>query len=263
MAKSRYEYVKQFELDDSALPGTWMVVRIDGRGFHGFTDMHKFEKPNDLRAIHLMNRAALEVVRNIRDIIIAYGQSDEYSFVLPASSTLYSRRISKITSTIVSLFASNYTMHWAEYFPDTKLLVPPCFDARLVCYPTQKTLRDYLSWRQADCHINNLYNTSFWAIVHSGKTEQEAEERLRGTFSKDKNEILFSDFNINYNTLEAVYRKGSVIIRQETEVKSVSQKSGEEVVRLRRLPAVLHDDIIGNEFWKEHPELLVSSQEYE
>jgi tRNA(His) guanylyltransferase len=42
-------------------------------------------------------------------------------------------------------------MHWAEYFPDTKLLVPPCFDARLVCYPTQKTLRDYLSWRQADC----------------------------------------------------------------------------------------------------------------
>ena len=40
--------------------------------------MHMFEKPNDLRAIHLMNRAALEVVRNIRDIIIAYGQSDEY-----------------------------------------------------------------------------------------------------------------------------------------------------------------------------------------
>jgi tRNAHis guanylyltransferase len=46
--------------------------------WQSFTDMHKFEKPNDLRAIHLMNMAALEVVRNIRDIIIAYGQSDEY-----------------------------------------------------------------------------------------------------------------------------------------------------------------------------------------
>lgn len=38
---------------------------------------------------------------------------------------------------------------------------------------------------------------------------------VQGTFSKDKNEILYSDFNINYNTLDAVYRKGSVIIRQE------------------------------------------------
>lgn len=28
-------------------------------------------------------------------------------------------------------------------------------------------------------HINNLYNTTFWAIVHSGKTETQAEEELR------------------------------------------------------------------------------------
>ncbi|GAB5591548.1 tRNA-His guanylyltransferase [Umbelopsis nana] len=261
MAKSRYEYVKQFEMSDEALPGTWMVVRIDGRGFHGFTDMHYFEKPNDLNGIGLMNKAALEVAKNIKEIILAYGQSDEYSFVLPPSTTLYSRRVSKITSTIVSLFASNYTLHWPEYFPDKKLLVAPCFDARLVCYPTRKILRDYLSWRQADCHINNLYNTTFWAIVHSGKSEQEAEERLKGTFSKDKNEILFSEFNINYNVLPPVYRKGSVIIRLETEVKSTSPTTGEEVVRLRRLPTVLHEDIIRIDFWKDHPELLQSSSE--
>jgi hypothetical protein len=35
MAKSRYEYVKLFEKDDSLLPNTWIVVRLDGRGFHG------------------------------------------------------------------------------------------------------------------------------------------------------------------------------------------------------------------------------------
>jgi tRNA(His) guanylyltransferase len=34
MAKSKYEYVKSFEKDDSLLPNTWMVLRIDGRGFH-------------------------------------------------------------------------------------------------------------------------------------------------------------------------------------------------------------------------------------
>lgn len=33
MANSKYEYVKQYELDDSLLPGCWIVVRIDGKGF--------------------------------------------------------------------------------------------------------------------------------------------------------------------------------------------------------------------------------------
>jgi hypothetical protein len=30
----RYEYVKAFEQADLLLPNTWIVVRIDGRGFH-------------------------------------------------------------------------------------------------------------------------------------------------------------------------------------------------------------------------------------
>jgi hypothetical protein len=34
MAKSHFEYVKSFELPDSVLPETYLVVRIDGRGFH-------------------------------------------------------------------------------------------------------------------------------------------------------------------------------------------------------------------------------------
>ena len=33
MANSRYEYVKKFELDDTLLPGCWIVVRLDGKGF--------------------------------------------------------------------------------------------------------------------------------------------------------------------------------------------------------------------------------------
>ena len=32
-AKSKYEYVKQFEQDDALLPGCWIVIRIDGKGF--------------------------------------------------------------------------------------------------------------------------------------------------------------------------------------------------------------------------------------
>jgi hypothetical protein len=34
MAKSRFEYVRNFELPDQLLQGTFIVVRVDGRGFH-------------------------------------------------------------------------------------------------------------------------------------------------------------------------------------------------------------------------------------
>jgi hypothetical protein len=63
-------------------------------------------------------------------------------------------------------------------------------------------------------HINNLYNTSFWALVQQGGMEHRAaEQELSGTFSKDKNEILFSRFGINYNNEPDIFRKGSVLYR--------------------------------------------------
>ncbi len=36
MAKSKFEYVRLYETDDTLLPGTYMVLRIDGRSFHRF-----------------------------------------------------------------------------------------------------------------------------------------------------------------------------------------------------------------------------------
>jgi tRNA(His) guanylyltransferase len=38
---------------------------------------------------------------------------------------------------------------------------------------------------------------------------------LKGTFSKDKNELLFSQFGINYNSEPEVYKRGTILIRVE------------------------------------------------
>lgn len=38
MAGSMYGYVRGFELPDPVLPNTYMVIRIDGKGFHKFSD---------------------------------------------------------------------------------------------------------------------------------------------------------------------------------------------------------------------------------
>lgn len=47
MANSRFDYVRDFETDDKILPNCWIVVRIDGKAFHKFTQKHDFVKPND------------------------------------------------------------------------------------------------------------------------------------------------------------------------------------------------------------------------
>jgi hypothetical protein len=62
-------------------------------------------------------------------------------------------------------------------------------------------------------HINNLYNTTFWALVNGGMDPRDAEQELSGTVSSDKNEILFSRFGINYNKEPEIFRKGSVLYR--------------------------------------------------
>ncbi|CAM9528817.1 unnamed protein product, partial [Phaeothamnion confervicola] len=168
MANSRFEYVKKFELNDELMPETWLVVRIDGRGFARFTSDHGFSKPNDEAGCALMDEAARAVMREWQEISLAYGHSDEYSFLLPPKAKLFKRRASKIQSCFVSVFTANYIFHWPRHFPFTPLRSPPTFDARAVPYPTARHIRDYFSWRQADAHINSLYNACFWALVTGG-----------------------------------------------------------------------------------------------
>ena len=244
-------------------------------------------------------------------MVLAYGQSDEFSFVLRKFSTLYERRArrvqsscvlrrrgfvctprrtharavrrSKLTSVIVSLFASTYVMRWREHLPDTPLQYAPAFDARAVrcaasppalapqaltcvhapnqvCYPSDGALRDYLSWRQADCHINNQYNAAFWALVRrSGASRAEAQARLAGTQTAEKNELLFSEFGISYGSLPAMHRKGSLLRRERREEPLPGRPPGPDgapPTRARTRVVIEHDDVIGDAFWQAHPELL-------
>jgi tRNA(His) guanylyltransferase len=229
MAKSRYEYVKSFEQDPILLPRTWVVIRIDGQSFTRFCKSHSLQKPNDIRCISTMNKSAQLLCRQFSDIVLAYGQSDEYSFVLSPESSLFNRRQQKIISSFVSFFTSSFVLNWPQEIP---LQYPPSFDCRTVCYPGFEILHDYLRWRQADCHINNLNNTLFWAIVQSGKSEKEAHAMIKGTNSGQKNEMLFGMFGINYNNEPEVFRKGTVMVKPGFEE--------------------MHRDIFHKEFFLEH-----------
>lgn len=162
-----------------------------------FAEQHTFSKPNDNRALGLMTRSARCVMAELEDIVIAYGQSDEFSFVFKKTSTLFKRRArycyykilftvfwififftsfssisslflfnSKLMTHVVSQFSSSYVFYWKEFFGDQPLLYPPGFDGRVVLYPSNRNLRDYLSWRQADCkYVLSCQKYAFW-ILH-------------------------------------------------------------------------------------------------
>ncbi|KAL8705459.1 MAG: hypothetical protein Q9201_001440 [Fulgogasparrea decipioides] len=220
-----------------------------------------------------MNVAAIAVLKEIPDIAIAYGISDEFSFVFDRSSNLFDRRKSKILTTVVSTFTSYYVHLWLSHFGDKDLSPPmPSFDGRLVQYPSKQNLRDYMSWRQVDCHINNLYNTTFWALVQQGQMgTTEAEEALKGTNAADKNEILFSRFGINYNNEPEQYKKGSLYgtqkpgplnsnVPQSQKDQGVepskTEREKEKKARAKAEIKLEFVDIISDVFWEARPWLL-------
>lgn len=196
-----------------------------------------------------MNLAAHHVMDNFKDIVLAYGQSDEFSFILPPRSNLMDRSMDSISSAFTSAFTSAFVYYWHEYFATNRKLFKadplccplkqiPTFDSRCVIYPTTQSIEDYLRWRQADCHINNLYNTTFYALTGeysryipfdfkryelkqldesqvSGEfyTHQVATKRLSKTVSQDKKNILLNDYKIVYDDELEQFRRGSVLMR--------------------------------------------------
>lgn len=147
---------------------------------------------------------------------------------------------------------------------------------------------EHVANRSLPGHINNLYNTTFWAMVQkSGLDGTAAEEELKGTLSSDKNEILFSRYGINYNNEPEMFRKGSVVFREyeleepgkvhgngtdavevgsrveaSTEVPEedvVPSKTQAEKLRKARVKTkviIEHVDIIKDEFWEKRPWIL-------
>jgi tRNA(His) guanylyltransferase len=153
MANSRFERMKQFERADTLLPDAHVCLRIDGSGFKRLASQLGWVKPWDDRALMLMRQCAEDVMQHaLPDSLLAYGHSDEFTFVLPSQSTLQQRREHKLVSLASSVMSSSFVLHHSSFFGFS---VPPecvpAFHGRVAVLPTQQHVHKYLSWRQADC----------------------------------------------------------------------------------------------------------------
>lgn len=76
----------------------------------------------------------------------------------------------------------------------------------------------------------------------------QAQQILSGTVSKDKNEILFNEYGINYNNELTMFRKGTTLIRKLIP-NDTNDTNNPYVIKL-------NCDIISDAFWMENWEIL-------
>ncbi|QPC75409.1 hypothetical protein HYE68_006161 [Fusarium pseudograminearum] len=227
MANSKFEYVRNFETTDALMPNTWIVVRIDGRGFTKYIQpcwtmrikltglrmcaKYAFEKPNDRRALDLMNTAAKAVVTELPDITIAYGVSDEYSFwsLIQVKGLDNKEAEKRLAVSCQCLWTQNKLTHWQGTY---------AADKNEILF--------------SECSIN--YNN-------------EPEIYKKGS-------VIFRDYELvdpdSHNITQTIDSQA------EPTQQSKTQKEKDKKSRAKARVVVEHVDIIKDDFWDRRPWLL-------
>ena len=178
---------------------THVIVRIDGRGFHQFTK--SLERPYSRRLADALDAAALQLAGEMIGCRLAYGQSDEYSFVLtdtePADAALwFDGNVQKIVSVSASVFTAAFNKAFAADEPGA-------FDSRLLIIAQRSEVAGYLLWRQLDASANSL---NMLASAHFQHDE------LLGKSTTEKHDLLHAK-GINWAKEPADFKRGRTILR--------------------------------------------------
>ena len=176
---------------------SYVVVRIDGRAFHQFTK--KLERPYCRPLAAALDQAAMALCAEMTGCRFAYGQSDEYSFLLTDfervdSPLWFDGNVQKI----VSVSASVFTAHFNQAFPAGR---PASFDSRLLVLSRRAEVEKYFLWRQLDASANSL---NMLASAHYTHAE------LLNKSAREKHELLFAK-DLNWAKQPADFKRGRVV----------------------------------------------------
>ena len=178
------------------LPGAFVVIRVDGRGFSKFTEVN-FDKPFDERFSALMVDTASALMSEL-GARYGYTESDEISLLLDPPSDLFGGSVEKLVSLSAGIASATFT-HAAG--------IPAHFDSRIWLGAGVGDVADYFSWRQSDATRCALNGWCYWTLRKSGKSAGQATKTLNGATTADKNELLY-EHGINFNELPTWQRRG-------------------------------------------------------
>ncbi|MCP9952507.1 tRNA(His) guanylyltransferase Thg1 family protein [Actinomadura madurae] len=178
------------------LPGSWAIVRVDGRSFSRFTEA-RFDKPFDPRFSALMEETTTALLTELGGRY-AYTESDEISVVLDPAFDLFGREVEKLVSLSAGIATAAFTHAAGE---------PAVFDGRVWMGTGLDDVVDYLTWRQDDAARCALNGWCYWTLRHEGLSPRQATRQLDRTSVSAKNELLFAR-DINFNEVPSWQRRG-------------------------------------------------------
>jgi tRNA(His) 5'-end guanylyltransferase len=218
------------------LPGAWVLLRLDGRGFSRFTES-RFEKPFDPRFHDCMVRTAAALLEDCQGIY-AYTESDEISLLLPRAWDLYDRELEKAVSLSAGLASATFSLACGDRTQ---------FDCRAVLCAEDDQVVDYFRWRQADAARCALNGWAYWTLRKEGKSVAEATAALQGKSVAFKNELLFQH-GINFNDVPLWQRRGVGLNWEAYEREGYNPKLAQTVVSVRRRIKIDQDLPLGEDY---------------
>jgi tRNA(His) guanylyltransferase len=183
---------------------THVVVRIDGRGFHKFTAA--LERPYCRRLADGLDQAALYLCQEMIGCRFAYGQSDEYSFLLTDferedAALWFDGNVQKIVSVSASLFTGAFN----RAFGSDRDQAPAAFDSRVMVISQRSEVENYFLWRQLDASANSLNMLASAQFSHG---------ELAGKSTAEKHDMLHSK-GVNWAKQGADFKRGRAVRRDE------------------------------------------------
>jgi tRNA(His) 5'-end guanylyltransferase len=211
--------------DHCALPGLYLVARLDGRSFTRLTkDLQAFEAPFDPRFRDLMTQTTAHLMECGFRVIYGYTQSDEISLLLHRDESAYSRKLRKLISILAGEASAKFSL---------LLGALGCFDGRISQLPRRELVLDYFQWRQEDAHRNALNSHCYWLLRRQGQSVAQATTALEHVSVSAKNELLF-EHGINFNELPLWQRRGIGVYWQSYQKEGLNPKTGQTVLATRR-----------------------------
>lgn len=180
---------------------TNVILRVDGRAFHQFTK--GLERPYCRPLADALDASALALCESMTGCRFAYGQSDEYSFLLVDYETDKSKMwFDGNLQKMVSVAASTFAAVFARRFPSEQVA---SFDCRALVIPRAEEVEKYFLWRQLDASANSL---NMLASAHYSHAE------LLGKTEAEKHELLHAK-GLNWAKEPADFKRGRAILRAE------------------------------------------------
>lgn len=221
------ERMKEYEMQSRTrlLRRTPVIVRIDGKAFHTFT--RGLEKPFDMDFVKIMQSTMKYLCENVQGCVLGYTQSDEITLVLIDYQNLdsmawFDNQVQKIVSISSSLatkaFNEEFYMNFCNYKSSEevfgnldryhllqKKLFQATFDSRAFNLPKEEVCNN-LIWRQQDATRNSINSLAQSLFSH---------KQLQGINSKELQNKMLTEKNVNWNDLPTTLKRGSCCIRNE------------------------------------------------